>query len=117
MSEIEIRPAGAADAAGIAACVRAAYSPYVERIGQPPGPMLDDYDRVVREHLAYVIEEGGGVVARSSSSRRRGGCSSTTLPSCPTGTARESGAASSSTRNRRRAGSGTVTSISTPTRR
>lgn len=43
-------------------CVRAAYSPYIRRIGQTPGPMLDDYDRVIREHHAYVIEEGGEVV-------------------------------------------------------
>ena len=57
-----LRRAKAGDAAGIAACVRAAYSPYIERIGQPPGPMLDDYNRVVRDHLACVIEEGGEVV-------------------------------------------------------
>ena len=62
MTLLEPRSATAGDAAGIAACVRAAYSPYIERIGQPPGPMLDDYDQVVRDHLAYVIEEGGEVV-------------------------------------------------------
>ena len=54
-----LRRAGSGDAAGIAACVRAAYSHYIERIGRPPGPMLDDYDQVVRDHRAYVIEEGG----------------------------------------------------------
>ena len=56
------RRAGAGDAAGIAGCVRAAYSHYVERIGRPPGPMLEDYDEVVRDHRAYVIEQGGKVV-------------------------------------------------------
>ena len=62
MTSPKLRRAGAGDAAGIATCVRAAYSPYIERIGQTPGPMLDDYDRVVRDHRAYVIEEGGEVV-------------------------------------------------------
>lgn len=57
-----LRRAGAGDAAGIAACVRAACSPYIERIGQPPGPMLDDYDQVVRDHRACVIEEGGEIL-------------------------------------------------------
>ena len=62
MTDLEIQRAGADDAAGIAECVRAAYSPYVERIGRPPGPMLDDYDQVVRDHRAYVIEEGGEIL-------------------------------------------------------
>ena len=46
------RRAGADDAAGVAECVRAAYSHYIERIGRPPGSMLDDYDQVVRDHRA-----------------------------------------------------------------
>ena len=58
----EIRSATVADAAGIAECVRAAYAHYVERIGRPPGPMLDDYEQVVRTHRAYVIEEGDDIV-------------------------------------------------------
>ena len=62
MTAAEPRPATAADAAGIGECVRAAYSHYVERIGTPPGPMLDDYDRVVRDHRAYVIDDGGEIV-------------------------------------------------------
>ena len=57
-----LRRARTEDAASIAACVRAAYSQYIERIGRPPGPMLDDYDQVVRDHRAYVIEEGGEVI-------------------------------------------------------
>ena len=62
MGAIELRPAATGDAAGIAECVRAAYSHYIERIGEPPGPMLDDYDEVVRDHRAYVIEDGGTIV-------------------------------------------------------
>ncbi len=62
MTLLEPRSATADDAAGIAACVRAAYSPYIERIGQAPGPMLDDYDRVVRDHRVHVIEEDGEIL-------------------------------------------------------
>ena len=62
MTNLEPRPATATDADGIAECVRAAYSHYIERIGRPPGPMLDDYDQVVRHHRAYVIEEDGEIL-------------------------------------------------------
>jgi ribosomal protein S18 acetylase RimI-like enzyme len=57
-----IRAARAADTAAIAACVHAAYQPYVERIGKPPGPMLDDYARTVREHDVHVAEHDGRIV-------------------------------------------------------
>lgn len=56
-----IRPATAADVAAITACVRAAYAHYVPRIGREPGPMQDDYARVVAEHEAYVAERDGRV--------------------------------------------------------
>ena len=56
------RPATDADAAAISECVQAAYQRYVEDIGRPPGPMLDDYGQVVRNHRAYVIEDGGRIV-------------------------------------------------------
>ncbi len=62
MTLLEPRSATAGDATGIAACVRAAYSPYIERIGQAPGPMLDDYDQVVRDHWVHVIEEDGEIL-------------------------------------------------------
>ena len=62
MRHVEPRPAAAADAAGITECVHAAYTHYIERIGTPPGPMLDDYAQVVRDHRAYIIEDGGRVV-------------------------------------------------------
>ena len=62
MSGGELRAATAADADGIAACVRAAYSHYIERIGKPPGPMLDDYHQVVRDHRVFVVEDGGGII-------------------------------------------------------
>ena len=62
MTRAPPRPATAADAAGIAACVCAAYTHYIERIGTRPGPMLEDYDQVVRDHRAYVIDDGGEIV-------------------------------------------------------
>ena len=62
MRHVEPRPAAASDAAGISDCVRAAYTQYIERIGTPPGPMLDDYAQVVRDHRAWVIDDGGRVV-------------------------------------------------------
>ena len=61
MDRLRPRPATAADAAAIARCVEAAYSPYIERIGEPPGPMLDDYSETVRNHRVFVIESGGEI--------------------------------------------------------
>ena len=61
MDELRLRPARASDAPAIARCVEAAYSPYIERIGEPPGPMLDDYRQVVRDHRVFVVEGGGEI--------------------------------------------------------
>jgi len=61
MTHIEPRPATTTDAAGIGECVRAAYCHYIERIGKPPGPMLDDYAEVVRNHRTYVIDDDGQI--------------------------------------------------------
>ena len=61
MDELRLRPARASDAPAIARCVEAAYSPYIERIGEPPGPMLDDYRQVVRDHRVFVVEGGGQI--------------------------------------------------------
>ena len=62
INDSELRAARTDDAGGIAECVRAAYSHYVERIGTPPGPMLDDYRQVVRDHRVFVVEDGGEIV-------------------------------------------------------
>lgn len=61
MDELQLRPATAADAPAIARCVEAAYSHYIERIGEPPGPMLDDYPQVVRDYRVFVVESGGEI--------------------------------------------------------
>ena len=56
-----LRPASEGDAPAIAALVNAAYRHYVERIGKPPGPMTEDYARVIRERRVTVAESGGKV--------------------------------------------------------
>lgn len=61
MGELQPRPAAAGDAPGIARCVEAAYSHYIDRIGERPGPMLDDYRQVVRDHRVFVVEGGGEI--------------------------------------------------------
>lgn len=55
-SEISIRGATVADAQEVAACVNDAYQHYIERIGQPPGPMLEDYAQVTAEREVFVAE-------------------------------------------------------------
>jgi GNAT superfamily N-acetyltransferase len=62
---MRIRPADAADLPDIERIVRDAYTKYIERIGKPPGPMLDDYAAHVRTHTAWVLErdgDGAGVI-------------------------------------------------------
>jgi ribosomal protein S18 acetylase RimI-like enzyme len=58
-----IRPAKAADCAAVEAIVRAAYSIYLDRMGKPPGPMLDDYAAQIAAGTVSVLEDADGVVA------------------------------------------------------
>ncbi len=58
-----IRRARNEDCAVIEAIVRAAYSVYIERIGKPPAPMLDDYARRIADGAVRVLEEADGAVA------------------------------------------------------
>ena len=39
-----------------------AYRHYVDRMGKPPGPMLDDYAARVLEGVVWVLEEGAAIV-------------------------------------------------------
>jgi ribosomal protein S18 acetylase RimI-like enzyme len=50
-----IRLATAADHDTIEAIVREAYSIYIERIGKPPGPMLDDYAALIEAGAVSVL--------------------------------------------------------------
>ncbi|MBE9637749.1 GNAT family N-acetyltransferase [Salipiger mangrovisoli] len=58
-----IRRAHPADLGQIEAIVEAAYSPYIPRMGQKPGPMLDDYAALIAAERVHVAEIDGEVVA------------------------------------------------------
>ncbi len=57
-----IRRAGAADAEAVSGCVQAAYARYLDRMDQPPGPMLQDYAQVIAEHVVWVLLVEASVV-------------------------------------------------------
>ena len=58
-----IRRARPEDRAAIEAIVNAAYAIYVERIGKPPGPMLDDYAGLIADGMVSVLVDADGTVA------------------------------------------------------
>jgi ribosomal protein S18 acetylase RimI-like enzyme len=58
-----IRPAEAADQAAVEAIVHEAYAIYIDRIGKPPGPMLDDYAALIAAGAVSVLEVDGGIAA------------------------------------------------------
>lgn len=60
--EASIGPATAEDVAAVTACVCAAYHRYIPRIGKQPGPMLEDYAKVIHEHPVYVAERDRRIV-------------------------------------------------------
>ena len=58
-----IRRARAEDRAAVEAIVHAAYAIYIDRIGKPPGPMLDDYARLIADGLVSVLEDAHRTIA------------------------------------------------------
>ena len=50
------------DAPAFRQLVQDAYGHYVARMGKPPGPMLDDYDRRIAEGQAWVLKQDGQIV-------------------------------------------------------
>ena len=56
-----IRLARPEDSEAVRRLVCDAYARYVERLGKPPGPMLDDYDRRIAAGQAWVLEDGGSI--------------------------------------------------------
>lgn len=56
-----IRPALPQEAGAVREVVHAAYRHYVARIGQPPGPMLDDYAQRIANGQAWVLEDAGTI--------------------------------------------------------
>ncbi len=57
-----LRPATAADVPRLTELAQAAYGHYVERLGGPPRPMIDDYAEVVRAYQVTVAERRGEIV-------------------------------------------------------
>lgn len=63
-SQFSLREAIAKDAAGLKACMLAAYQPYLERLdGQPLPPMELDYADEINSYPTWVIEQDGIIVA------------------------------------------------------
>jgi GNAT superfamily N-acetyltransferase len=58
-----IRGAQPVDRAAVERIVRDAYGIYVERIGKPPGPMLDDYAALIADGVVSVLEDADGTIA------------------------------------------------------
>jgi ribosomal protein S18 acetylase RimI-like enzyme len=58
-----LRTARPEDRAAVEAIVDAAYSIYVERIGKPPGPLLDDYAGLIGAGAVSVLEDPNGIIA------------------------------------------------------
>ena len=58
-----IRRARPADRAAVEAIVHAAYAIYVDRVDKPPGPMLDDYARLIADGAVSVLEDADGTIA------------------------------------------------------
>ena len=58
-----IRRAEPADRAAVEIIVAAAYAKYVERIGKPPGPMLDDYAALIAAGAVSVWTEPNGTIS------------------------------------------------------
>src|ERR1700720_1168155 len=58
-----IRRGQPTDRAAVEQIVRDAYSMYIERIGKPPGPMLDDYAALIADGTVSVLEDGDGTIA------------------------------------------------------
>jgi len=62
MSPYPLRPATVEDAPAVTECVNAAYRHYLERMELPPGPMMEDYEEVIREGRVTVAEDHGSIV-------------------------------------------------------
>jgi ribosomal protein S18 acetylase RimI-like enzyme len=55
MNQLDIREAEQGDVSEIVSLVRAAYAPYVARIGREPAPMQADYAALVKRGVVYVL--------------------------------------------------------------
>jgi ribosomal protein S18 acetylase RimI-like enzyme len=62
MGDVSLRPAKQADVPRITDLVGAAYAHYLERLGEPPGPMTYDYAEIVRSYWVTVAVRSGEIV-------------------------------------------------------
>ena len=60
--DLKIRPARVEDASMITECVAAAYRHYIIRLGKPPGPMLNDYGKMIQQHRVFVLTDGARIL-------------------------------------------------------
>lgn len=58
-----IRRAAPQEREAVEDIVQAAYAIYVERIGKPPGPMLDDYAALIAQGAVSVLDDSDGGIA------------------------------------------------------
>lgn len=61
-STATVRPARADDLAAVQRCVNDAFTPYIARIGQPPGPMTIDHAAHIAAGNVWVALGGTGAV-------------------------------------------------------
>ncbi len=59
----DVRLATEEDRHAVEGVVQRAYSPYVSRIGRPPGPMLDDYGALIAAGRVHVVAREGAIRA------------------------------------------------------
>ena len=60
---VELRKAGAGDAAAIRALTREAYAKWVPLIGREPRPMTADYAQALKTHRFDLLYAGGRLAA------------------------------------------------------
>jgi len=60
---VKIRRATDADRPAVQRLVDVAFTPYIERIGRPPGPMTADYGRALADSRVWVIDGDDGLDA------------------------------------------------------
>ena len=60
--DLTIRKTVAADAGGVSALMRAAYSPYLSRLDGPLPPLEANYAEEIESHQSWVMDEAGVII-------------------------------------------------------
>lgn len=58
---LPVRLASLEDRLAVEIVVRAAYAPYVSRLGWKPAPLIDDYRKLIEEGRVYVVDYAGSI--------------------------------------------------------